>query len=106
MKAGTHAASCITGNHHRNAFDGMRLGDRAIRMREDQAVVEQRAVALLDRRDFVEKFAPRDHALGREPRDLLLIAQLRIIRPRSEEHTPELQSLMRSSYAVFCLNKK
>src|SRR3546814_9943491 len=25
---------------------------------------------------------------------------------RSEEHTPELQSLMRSSYAVFCLNKK
>src|SRR3546814_4274742 len=26
--------------------------------------------------------------------------------PRSEEHTSELQSLMRSSYAVFCLNKK
>src|SRR3546814_223655 len=27
-------------------------------------------------------------------------------RPRSEEHTSELQSLMRISYAVFCLNKK
>src|SRR3546814_5893831 len=25
---------------------------------------------------------------------------------RSEEHTSELQSLMRSSYAVFCLKKK
>src|SRR3546814_1307485 len=25
---------------------------------------------------------------------------------RSEEHTPELQSLMRISYAVFCLKKK
>src|SRR3546814_4063999 len=25
---------------------------------------------------------------------------------RSEEHTSELQSLMRISYAVFCLNKK
>src|SRR3546814_8159116 len=25
---------------------------------------------------------------------------------RSEEHTPELQSLMRSSYAVFCLKKQ
>src|SRR3546814_7216250 len=25
---------------------------------------------------------------------------------RSEEHTPELQSLMRNSYAVFCLKKK
>src|SRR3546814_8771000 len=28
------------------------------------------------------------------------------IRGRSEEHTSELQSLMRSSYAVFCLKKK
>src|SRR3546814_2860162 len=26
--------------------------------------------------------------------------------PRSEEHTSELQSLMRLSYAVFCLKKK
>src|SRR3546814_4784798 len=28
------------------------------------------------------------------------------IGPRSEEHTSELQSLMRISYAVFCLKKK
>src|SRR3546814_3386393 len=28
------------------------------------------------------------------------------IRSRSEEHTSELQSLMRISYAVFCLKKK
>src|SRR3546814_2226615 len=28
------------------------------------------------------------------------------IRRRSEEHTSELQSLMRTSYAVFCLKKK
>src|SRR3546814_4094884 len=27
-------------------------------------------------------------------------------RTRSEEHTSELQSLMRTSYAVFCLKKK
>src|SRR3546814_1000254 len=26
--------------------------------------------------------------------------------PRSEEHTSELQSLMRNSYAVFCLTQK
>src|SRR3546814_6796699 len=25
---------------------------------------------------------------------------------RPEEHTPELRSLMRTAYAVFCLNKK
>src|SRR3546814_1491828 len=32
----------------------------------------------------------------------------RVTRPpqRSEEHTSELQSLMRTSYAVFCLKKK
>src|SRR3546814_4179785 len=28
------------------------------------------------------------------------------LNPRSEEHTSELQSLMRISYAVFCLKKK
>src|SRR3546814_8751853 len=28
------------------------------------------------------------------------------LRHRSEEHTSELQSLMRTSYAVFCLKKK
>src|SRR3546814_9956092 len=33
-------------------------------------------------------------------------AQLEGIRGRSEEHTSELQSLMRISYAVFCLKKK
>src|SRR3546814_9568167 len=34
---------------------------------------------------------------------------LRLVKPlalRSEEHTSELQSLMRISYAVFCLKKK
>src|SRR3546814_4971424 len=30
----------------------------------------------------------------------------RVADGRSEEHTSELQSLMRISYAVFCLNKK
>src|SRR3546814_4946744 len=29
-----------------------------------------------------------------------------VVRNRSEEHTSELQSLMRISYAVFCLKKK
>src|SRR3546814_10788978 len=32
--------------------------------------------------------------------------QTGIVIARSEEHTSELQSLMRISYAVFCLNKK
>src|SRR3546814_1215449 len=46
--------------------------------------------------DFVERMTKADMLL---PLDHSLI-------PRSEEHTSELQSLMRISYAVFCLQKK
>src|SRR3546814_4899764 len=35
-----------------------------------------------------------------------ILAFLGAARRRSEEHTSELQSLMRISYAVFCLKKK
>src|SRR3546814_3310078 len=38
--------------------------------------------------------------------DLVLFVKLDLILARSEEHTSELQSLMRISYAVFCLKKK
>src|SRR3546814_4904895 len=56
--------------------------------------------------DQEEPGAPfrRDH-----PRGIALVerAQLAAVRIfRSEEHTSELQSLMRISYAVFCLKKK
>src|SRR3546814_3983332 len=37
---------------------------------------------------------------------LTVPAAMRRRRERSEEHTSELQSLMRISYAVFCLKKK
>src|SRR3546814_4033620 len=45
----------------------------------------------------------RDRRRGRRGRGY---RQRRWDRPRSEEHTSELQSLMRISYAVFCLKKK
>src|SRR3546814_3042606 len=35
-----------------------------------------------------------------------ITARLGVFHLRSEEHTSELQSLMRISYAVFCLKKK
>src|SRR3546814_9192671 len=41
----------------------------------------------------------------RHPRLVRADQQRQILR-RSEEHTSELQSLMRISYAVFCLKKK
>src|SRR3546814_8348705 len=37
---------------------------------------------------------------------LELLTAAALIAKRSEEHTSELQSLMRTSYAVFCLKKK
>src|SRR3546814_5575934 len=39
--------------------------------------------------------------------DAVVLADMEhVFRLRSEEHTSELQSLMRISYAVFCLKKK
>src|SRR3546814_2477908 len=42
---------------------------------------------------------------GGDDRDRVIVRG-RGLTPRSEEHTSELQSLMRISYAVFCLKKK
>src|SRR3546814_8779860 len=41
-----------------------------------------------------------------DPDDVVLLAGKGHETYRSEEHTSELQSLMRISYAVFCLKKK
>src|SRR3546814_2476067 len=49
----------------------------------------------------------RQHALGRVPDfEHTLPTLVPTYGGRSEEHTSELQSLMRISYAVFCLKKK
>src|SRR3546814_9407534 len=37
---------------------------------------------------------------------IVALLGIRVFWMRSEEHTSELQSLMRNSYAVFCLKKK
>src|SRR3546814_10002578 len=44
-----------------------------------------------------------DHSRGLRIRKLSFVGS--ISKERSEEHTSELQSLMRNSYAVFCLKK-
>src|SRR3546814_2181638 len=76
------------------------------------------------RRAFLDDYQPNDsfllpqelrtqlHRLGRSPvgdRPARTYARQeldRLLIDRSEEHTSELQSLMRISYAVFCLKKK
>src|SRR3546814_4262216 len=52
----------------------------------------------------VSSAAPYRHYRDREA--LLADVARRGFEQRSEEHTSELQSLMRISYAVFCLKKK
>src|SRR3546814_2772253 len=57
-----------------------------------------------DRGDGCER--TRREAVGRHPVDLVGRVPEELEGARSEEHTSELQSLMRISYAVFCLKKK
>src|SRR3546814_4345744 len=64
-------------------------------------------LALLDRLDEIRRSI--DHHRnppGQEIVDGAGSALVRDVADRSEEHTSELQSLMRISYAVFCLKKK
>src|SRR3546814_1592107 len=44
--------------------------------------------------------------MSRPPAEARMTPTKLLIGQRSEEHTSELQSLMRISYAVFCLKKK
>src|SRR3546814_2928793 len=47
------------------------------------------------------------HRRGKDrPRQVAHFGMAQAAGQRSEEHTSELQSLMRNSYAVFCLKKK
>src|SRR3546814_2766012 len=48
---------------------------------------------------------PRDYA-PKSPNSPGMLDEHYGLKKRSEEHTSELQSLMRISYAVFCLQKK
>src|SRR3546814_7790599 len=54
-----------------------------------------------------ERLGGISRAANRYLRQMLVVGAMAVIRhARSEEHTSELQSLMRISYAVFCLKKK
>src|SRR3546814_1165080 len=73
-----------------------RTGVRLDRLRGDQRVALPDVLPLaLDREDLAH----------RQP-DVARHVDRVELEPRSEEHTSELQSLMRISYAVFCLQKQ
>src|SRR3546814_4250792 len=89
-------------------FRSVALGREALR----QVVVGRRDPAVADRPDDLLRhdgdakraagLAQADGVDARKPAYIEVIT----LHPRSEEHTSELQSLMRNSYAVFCLKQK
>src|SRR3546814_4719958 len=91
----TDAFHIIDGRHQPHRTDNMRCPCLKPRRRGGigrlfkRHLVNHRSAALI-RRHGVQYLRPR-------PEDA---------ETRSEEHTSELQSLMRISYAVFCLKKK
>src|SRR3546814_2517117 len=78
----------------------------ASRSRTDARPARQRARLALCRRLAPRRGAPPAGAAFGRPLWASAAAAERRADPRSEEHTSELQSLMRISYAVFCLKKK
>src|SRR3546814_8729546 len=88
--AGKRVRARRTGKTHRRGRGVLLM----IRMKNENAVHRARQ----DRIDLV--FLSRNRKAHMQ--EIFRIAQI----VRSEEHTSELQSLMRISYAVFCLKKK
>src|SRR3546814_2002429 len=78
----------------------------------ESRVSQMRAEALVLLRAGLESALDTESAPVEEPkgraakRTAAYMAEVAAASNRSEEHTSELQSLMRISYAVFCLKKK
>src|SRR3546814_1212839 len=101
----------VVGNTPRQlsyGFHLLRLAKRLMRLRQFGGALEHTVfkclVRFLSPTDEPRVF-DRNSGLGGEADNDLLVP---CCEPssRSEEHTSELQSLMRISYAVFCLKKK
>src|SRR3546814_3257631 len=80
----------------------------------DGEIARQREAAPDPRRGTVDRDDDGNVEIGEREQHRVVMTAQRVAAPRpaadrttrSEEHTSELQSLMRISYAVFCLKKK
>src|SRR3546814_10914278 len=92
----------------RRGYALLRRADNAQVVRSWQQVArgEQLHAELADGRLLVEVLAANEDHAAPEATDAASTLPASITPGRSEEHTSELQSLMRTSYAAFCLKKK
>src|SRR3546814_1095393 len=97
----------ISFRHTKNVADRIEDAERALAMWrtsvDEWKVFNEHLLTMrvtdAQREEFIERFVPAPEAAIVSKRVMTNIE-------RSEEHTSELQSLMRISYAVFCLKKK
>src|SRR3546814_4146417 len=96
LAAPRHLARCHDGREGRDRLEDLRMmqgqGERAVAAHRVAADADGIA---LHREGSGDEFRQLARHVGVHPEVL-----------RSEEHTSELQSLMRITYAVFCLTKK
>src|SRR3546814_4098213 len=102
VEGGAKGLRAAAGRLHHEGPPGIRgNGEKGLALVERHDAL---AIAECDREGAVA--AQFDARAIRQTQHAALRDPCRIIREqRSEEHTSELQSLMRISYAVFCLNK-
>src|SRR3546814_4914880 len=87
-----------TSNKMTAPYQAMACSDGYFVMGANNQKLWQQLCVLLERQELLRD--PRFSTIS------LRLANRPALETRSEEHTSELQSLMRISYAVFCLKKK
>src|SRR3546814_8487821 len=101
-------AAAVIGRRHRRAIGPRAAEDREVARLDlvDQPVARKGVAGFADRADDRGRHRlARGLHRGEIMPGIIECGPCKIVH-RSEEHTSELQSLMRNSYAVFCLKKK
>src|SRR3546814_5058841 len=91
---------CIMNNKYAEGYPGRRYYGGCTYVDQVETLAIERAKQL-----FNCTYANVQPHSGSQANQVVFLALLQPV-DRSEEHTSELQSLMRISYAVFCLKKK
>src|SRR3546814_7585936 len=78
---------------------------RAARRNEDRGAPASPLTLAMTRNEIADHLGLTLETVSRGFSRLRQLGVIRLDGARSEEHTSELQSLMRISYAVFCLKK-